>query len=305
MRNLAEIIGDLLYGPDGYYTKHVRIGKRGDFFTAPHASPLFGYTVGRFLEREGVKTLVEVGGGEGYLALDVLHATGITVLSYERSPKLREAQGRLLGDYALEGRWRPVEEPVEADAYLLNEVLDAFPARRYVFREGRWWEVVEREGEFGLVPSDGPRHYRGPVREGFTYDETEGLEDFLRVILRKTDRVLIFDYGYDEEEFPTVAPSGTLQGYREHRVLYDLEAVRPRTDITHFINFSYVERVAKEEGFGVALYMDQTNFLLKAGMLHIFASLPDAEKERLAPGMKTLILLFRNHRVMYLKRRGG
>ncbi len=302
MRTLAEVIEELLYGEEGYYTKHVRIGKRGDFFTAPHASPTFGYTVGRFLEREGVRRLVEVGGGEGYLALDILKATSITVLSYERSKKLREVQRNLLKEYERSGRWKLVEEPVEADAYLLNEVLDAFPSRRYVFKEGRWWEVVERDGEFGLIPSGGPEHYSGPVREGFTYDEGVGVGDFLRDILGRTERVLIFDYGYDEEEFPIVAPSGTLQGYREHRRYEDLDALRPGTDITHFVNFSAVERIAREMGYRVVLYTDQTNFLLKYGLLDVFESLPDEEKEKLAPGMKTLILLFKNHRVMYLKR---
>ncbi len=302
MRTLAEMIEELLYGEDGYYTKHVRIGKRGDFFTAPHASPMFGYTVGRFLEREGVRTLVEVGGGEGYLALDILKSTGITVLSYERSRRLRKVQRELLQEYERAGRWRLVERPVEADAYLLNEVLDAFPSRRYVFKEGKWWEVVERNGEFGLVPSDGPEYYSGPVREGFTYDEGVGVGDFLRDILSKTERVLIFDYGYDEEEFPLLAPSGTLQGYREHHRYEDLDALRPATDITHFVNFSVVGRVAREMGYRVALYMDQTNFLLKHGLLDVFENLPDEEKGRLAPGMKTLLLLFKNHRVMYLRR---
>ena len=305
MRNLAEIIEELLYGEEGYYTKHVKIGKRGDFFTAPHASPMFGYTVGRFLEREGVKTLVEVGGGEGYLALDILNSTGITVLSYERSPRLKKKQEELLSEYRKTGRWKPIDDFVRADAYLLNEVLDAFPSRRYVFKEGRWWEVMEREGEYGLIPSEGPENYRGPVKEGFTYDETVGLGQFLKSVFAHTDRVLIFDYGYDEDEFPLLAPSGTLQGYREHRVFHDLEALKPATDITHFINFSHVKRLAEEDGFEVVLYMDQTNFLLKKGMLDIFEGLPDEKKEEIAPGMKTLILLFRNHRVMYLRRKVG
>jgi len=296
------MIERLLYGDDGYYTKHVRIGKRGDFFTAPHASPMFGYTVGRFLDSQGVRTVLEVGGGEGYLALDILRSTPLRVISYERSPKLREVQRKILGDYEREGRWRLVDTLERADAYLLNEVLDAFPSNRYVFEGGRWWEIVQQEDGFGRIPSDGPSHYRGPVREGFIYDEGVGTEEFLREILRMTDRLLIFDYGYDEEEFPLLAPRGTLHGYKEHRVLHGLEALKPKADITHFVNFTHIRRVAEEEGFTVRIYMDQTNFLLKYGMLDVFESLSDEEKEQLAPGMKTLMLLFRNHRVMYLQR---
>jgi len=221
------------------------------------------------------------------------------------SPRLRKVQADLLSDYKRSGRWVPVEDFVNADAYLLNEVLDAFPSRRYVFKGGRWWEVVEREGEYGMIHSEGPENYRGPVKEGFTYDETVGLGQFLKRVFARTSRVLIFDYGYDEDEFPLLAPSGTLQGYRGHRVFHDLNALRPATDITHFINFSHVKRLAEENGFEVAVYMDQTNFLLKNGMLDIFEALPDDKKGEIAPGMKTLMLLFRNHRVLYLRRRDG
>ncbi|NPB02814.1 MAG: hypothetical protein GXO39_00130 [Thermotogae bacterium] len=299
-KRLSDLIEELLYGEDGYYTRYVRIGKRGDFFTAPHASPLFGYTVGRFLQREGVKILLEVGGGEGYLAEDILKSTDITVLSYERSPHLLKFQWKRLKKWG--ERWRTVGELVEADAYLLNEVLDAFPSNRYVFKNGRWYEVVVDEGKFALIPSEGPKHYLGPVKEGFVYDEGVGMEGFLKEIFKKTDRVLIFDYGYDEEEFPLLAPDGTLQGYRFHRVVHGLDALTERGDITHFINFTQIKNIARKNGFKAKIYIDQTNFLLKNGLLEVFESLPDDEKKRLAPGMKTLILLFRNHRVLYLTR---
>jgi len=295
---ISEIVKTLLYGENGYYMRHVKIGKRGDFFTAPHTSPLFGYTVASFLKREGVRLFVEVGGGEGYLMEDILNFSDLVGAIYEISPKLKEIQRGRLSKF--KDRFLQIDDLIEADAYVLNEVIDALPFNRFIFKDGRWWEVIFENGKWELV--EGEPKIRITPFEGFIYDETEGLEEFLEGILRKTDRVLIFDYGYDEEEFPIFAPEGTMSGYKEHRVYYGLDALREGADITHFPNFTRIKEFAESKGFYVKEYLPQSEFLLKYGILEIFSSLPDEEKVRLAGGLKTLLFLFKNHRVMYLEK---
>lgn len=295
---VSEIVRELLYGKNGYYMKYVSIGKRGDFFTAPHVSALFGYTVAKFLKEEGVRFFVEVGGGEGYLTEDILNFSDLVGAIYEISPRLREIQNMRLSKF--KGRFFQTDHPIKADAYILNEVIDALPFNRFIFKDGKWWEYVFENGKWEL--REGKPKLRIEPFEGFIYDETEGLEDFLEGILKNTDRVLIFDYGYDEEEFAALAPEGTMSGYKNHRVYYGFEALKEGNDITHFPNFTRVREIAESMGFYVREYLPQSQFLINHGILEIFSSLPEEEKFKFSGGLKTLLFLFKNHRVMYLVR---
>ncbi len=294
---LSEIVKELLYGKDGYYTKHVSIGKRGDFFTAPHTSPLFGYTVGKFLKKEGVKFFVEIGGGEGYMMEDILNFTDLEGAIYEISPKLRKLQGERLKKFGK--RFTHIDKLLNADAYVLNEVIDALPFNRFIFKGGKWWEYEYIDGEWVLTEGE-PEDFGIEPPEGFIYDETEKLEGFLKPIFESTKRVLIFDYGYEEEEFPILAPEGTLSGYKEHKVYYGFDALKRGMDITHFVNFTRIKRIAERYGFKVKIDLPQTEFLLKFGILDIFSEMEDSEKGKLSGGLKTLLFSFKNHRVLYL-----
>ncbi|MEO0138656.1 MAG: SAM-dependent methyltransferase [candidate division WOR-3 bacterium] len=294
---LSEIVKELLYGEDGYYTKYVSIGKRGDFFTAPHTSPLFGYTVGRFLKREGVKFFVEIGGGEGYMMEDILNFTDLEGVIYEISPKLKKIQGERLKKFGK--RFKHIEKLLNADAYVLNEVIDALPFNRFVFKGGRWWEYEYIDGEWVLMEGE-PEDFGIEPPEGFIYDETENLESFLKQIFENTKRILIFDYGYEEEEFPILAPEGTLSGYKEHKVYYGFDALKGGMDITHFVNFTRIKRIAEKYNFKVKIDLPQTEFLLKFGILDIFYEIEEHEKAKLSGGLKTLLFSFKNHRALYL-----
>lgn len=296
---LSDIVEDLLYGKDGYYTNMVFIGKKGDFFTAPHTSPLFGYTIGKFLKDRGVRTLVEVGGGEGYLMKDILEFTDIEGFIYEISPRLIDIQRENLKDFG--DRFKHIEGYISADAYLLNEVIDALPFNRYIFKDGKWWEYVFEDGEVKIIENS-PEDFNLPVFEGFIYDETHNLNEFISGIFANTSRVLIIDYGYDDDEFPIFAPDGTMSGYSKHRVYYGFEALKKGMDITHFVNFSRIKRLGLKNGFEVKSYMPQSEFLIKNGIIEIFNSFDEERKMKFAGGLKTLLFQFKNHRVMYLER---
>ena len=80
--NFADFMAQALYHPQyGYYmAPRDRIGKSGDFFTSSSVNALFGRLVARqlaqmadVLESETFQ-IVEQGGGEGHLALDILDA---------------------------------------------------------------------------------------------------------------------------------------------------------------------------------------------------------------------------------------
>ena len=168
-----------------------------------------------------------------------------------------------------------------------------------MFYKGRWWEYIYDNGEFKTVEGE-PEDFNVDAYEGFIYDETYHLEGFLEKIFLKTSKVLIIDYGYDDEEFLIYAPEGSMSGYKSHKVFYGFDALRKGVDITHFVNFSRVRRIASRLGFKVKIYMPQNEFLLRYGILEVFEKLDRDKKEKLSNGMKTLLFQFKNHRVMCL-----
>src|SRR5690606_14545500 len=99
-----------LYAPDlGYYSGGAaKLGKDGDFTTAPEMTALFGETlahaVGELLQ-QSAPHILEFGAGTGKLAADILAecaAAGITVESYsivELSGELRARQQERLAGF--------------------------------------------------------------------------------------------------------------------------------------------------------------------------------------------------------------
>src|SRR5256885_3675291 len=132
-----------LYAPGlGYYSAGARkLGKAGDFVTAPEMSPLYALTLAR-QEKQAVEAgfgdVLEVGGGSGALAatlLDELERAGNVARNYlilELSADLRERSRDTLAatvPHLLERvAWLNRLPPVFSGVVLGNEVLDAMPA---------------------------------------------------------------------------------------------------------------------------------------------------------------------------------
>jgi SAM-dependent MidA family methyltransferase len=139
-----------LYAPElGYYAAGAtKLGPAGDFVTAPEFTPLFaGALATQILAILAVtdrREIIELGGGSGRLAADLLHALAARDALPSRyaildvSPDLREGQRATLARNAA------VHEPLVAwlDALpdtidgvvIANEVLDALPVQIAVRR---------------------------------------------------------------------------------------------------------------------------------------------------------------------------
>ncbi len=168
-----------LYQPgEGYYNRRAGlIGPKGDFYTAPRLSPVFGELIGQQLA-EGWRKLgapstfqvVEMGAGQGLLAGDILsrlHADDPALWSalhytiVEVSESLRLSQRRRLeaiphGD-RLVGKvdWRDLTQFEAGEitgCFLSNELVDAFPVHLLTIEDGQWREIYVRlkpeTGEF-------------------------------------------------------------------------------------------------------------------------------------------------------------
>ena len=138
-----------LYGPDGFYQRGGQAGRRGDFITSPEVGPLFAEVLANALA--GTEHVIEVGGGAGTLARDILRVrAGLRYTIVERSAALRASAAERVPDATV------VEQMPEASGatVIANELLDNLPFDLFEFRDGEWLEVRVDEGVEVLEPSD-------------------------------------------------------------------------------------------------------------------------------------------------------
>lgn len=181
----AEFMQMALYYPDlGYYTRQPNlIGARGDFYTAPHLTPIFGELVAKQLvelwERLGKPKnfqLVEMGAGQALLTGDVLAWisrnqpdlwANFSYIIVEISNFLKAGQKRRLQDVMHKQNipdlldkvsWHSLEELGEITGiFFSNELVDAFPVHLIEVEKGELREVfVALDAENNLIENLGP-----------------------------------------------------------------------------------------------------------------------------------------------------
>ena len=290
-----------LYAPGlGYYAAGAtKLGVGGDFTTAPEMTPLFGGAlaaqVEAILAATAQRELVELGGGSGRLALDLLQglaARGALPSRYrivEVSPQLKARQQQLLAGPAAALRvpldWPPTLPATVDGAIVANEVLDAIPVHIVARRDGRYFEcgVAEDERTGALAWADRPAPgwlaERAAARFPATGDyrseinaAAEGLVEELGRLL-VGGALLVVDYGFPAAEYyHPQRDRGTLVCHYRHRV-HDHPFLWPGlSDITAHVDFSAIADAAARSGLHVAGYAAQAPFLLGCGILDLLAA---------------------------------
>jgi SAM-dependent MidA family methyltransferase len=297
-----------LYAPGlGYYSSGAqKLGKDGDFTTAPELSALFGACVAVQCAEvcASIKTpaLMEIGAGTGRLALDVLvrlESMGRLPARYwilDNSADLRERQRRLFEEHAphLLTRVQWLDGPPEEDfegVILANEVLDALPVARF-----RWHEhAVE---ELGVTSEGGDFAWStraaspamtaacqmfsaaaGGWDDGYISEYCPRLSAWTQAVTSKLKRgaALWFDYGLPRSQYYFAERhQGTLLCHYRHRAHEDLLALPGLQDITAWVDFTALAEASSDAGFELAGFTTQAHFLAATGI--------DAEMQRLAAG---------------------
>ena len=279
-----------LYTPGlGYYAGGaVKLGKDGDFTTAPEISALFGATLARFasdLFGGAPLNILEFGAGTGKLAGDLLSAaadSGTKIASYqivEVSSELRARQQQALAKHP-QVEWLDAPPAVFTGLVIANEVLDAMPVPLLVRREGRWLErgvaldgsdfrFVDRECEQGMA---GQIPGEPSLPEGYLTEVHPQQAGFMRLVgemLRAGDggAALMIDYGFPASEYYLPQRSGgTLMCHYRHHAHADPFYLPGLQDITSHIDFSEIARAGLDAGLEVGFYMSQAAFLIGAGL---------------------------------------
>lgn len=237
-----QYVDRCLYDPnDGFYaTRGEAGGARGDFVTSPEVGPLFGHVVGRYLDHVWTEsgeperfTVVEAGAGRGALARSILMSTprcaeSLDYVTVERSARLRDAQGDLVGSRVTVA----TDVPARFDVLLANELLDNLAFRVAVRTTDSWDEIYVDDGVPVVGPLSAPVDLPdAPV--GTRFPICEQAHDWVAAAL--TGRVLLFDYGV--EHTSDLIGRDWLRTYRGHDRGGDPFDAPGRTDITIDVPF--------------------------------------------------------------------
>jgi SAM-dependent MidA family methyltransferase len=300
-----------LYHPEhGYYASgKAGIGKSGDYYTSPCVHPAFGEILSRFIYQayEVVKapdfTVVEMGGGKGFLALDVLDSLKRNKPEFydrlrysiiELSPNLREEGKGILKEHMHKIRWVNSLSDLEPESiygvFISNELVDSFPFHRAKFKDGELLEIfvsLENE-EFSEIldkPSINLKIYFEDYNLEFQ-DEQEveinlhankWLRDIARILYKGF--VLTIDYGYLAPElFNPSRMRGTFMCFHKHTTNENPYVNIGEQDITAHVDFSNLIRVGEFVGLNTVKYTTQGQFLIDWGILDIAQRYSDGEK---------------------------
>jgi len=304
--SFADYMATVLYAPGlGYYAAGAhKLGRGGDFVTAPELTSVFGRTLARQLEEVLEKVpraeLIELGPGSGRLCADVLGALAERQALPERywllevSPDLRERQRAHLAaavpTHAERVGWIDVLPEHWSGAVLANEVLDSVPVHLIARERGEWLErgvAVDASGALGFVDrpldSAGLRErarVRFPPAGDYVSEINPTAEALVSSLAQRCERglVLIVDYGFPAAEYyhPQRA-GGTLMAHYRHRAFAD-PLVRPGlADVTAHVDFTAMAHAGVRAGMSVAGFATQAQFLVNCGIVDTLAALHDPQ----------------------------
>ncbi len=297
-----------LYAPGlGYYSAGSRkLGRAGDFITAPEISPLFGQTLARQVKQvldSGFDEVLEVGAGSGALAatlLEELERSGKVPRNYlilELSADLRERSRDTLAarvPHLVERvAWLNRLPPAFSGVVLGNEVLDAMPATVVRIQSGK----IE-EGGVGVRHDRLDWSWRIASGEALAAAQALGLPEGFRTEVHLVARAFIrslgavlekgvalfVDYGFPAKEYyHAQRKEGTLMCHYRHYAHADPFLLPGLQDITSHVDFSAVARAAGEGGLELLGYTSQAQFLVNCGITDVMSRTPAEDGTKFLP----------------------
>lgn len=329
-----------LYHPGhGYYERSPdSIGRRGDYFTSVSVGSLFGellaFAFAGWLEVVDADPvwLIEAGAHDGRLAADILGwldrwAPGLkSRLHYgivEPSARRRGWQRERLAAFGSRVRWfeslTAVGRVRPQGILFANELLDALPIRRFIWRTppGCWME--SRVDLPGAEPQDDPgnraagtpdfqwtlaemaelewkdrwlgeqrarhRPLEAALPDGFVWEHGSAAVAWWEEAAAALERgwLMAIDYGrFAGSAWLPERPRGTLRAFHSHHQSSQLLAQPGEQDLTADVDFALLERVGHAAGWMTEVRSNQGRFLteLAARWAGSLAALPRLDAAR-------------------------
>lgn len=299
-----------LFAPGlGYYAAGSRkFGQQGDFVTAPEISALFSRSLARqvaeVLAQVDGGEILEVGGGSGVMAADILAELeavdalparySILELSAELQQRQRDTLAARVPHLLPRVHWL-TRLPAAGfrGVVLANELLDALPVQCFCVepdgpreRGVSWdgqrfqWQTVEPGsaalGEALTAVATG-------LPAGYCSEINLAAGAWVSSIAALLERgvVLLIDYGFPRHEYYHPQRStGTLMCHYRHRAHDDPFVYPGLQDITTHVDFTAIAEAAHAAGLQVCGYNTQGLFLLANGITEM-AEQADNERQRI------------------------
>jgi SAM-dependent MidA family methyltransferase len=302
-----------LYAPGlGYYVAGAaKLGAAGDFVTAPEMTPLFARAlatqVAAILAVTRSREIVELGGGSGKLAADLLCALAergelpshyaILEVSPDLVARQRETVERRAPAHRDLVHWIEALPEAIDGTLIANEVLDAVPCSLLVRENGEWRErgvrwANARETARETARDDAAGRFawadlradardaalaaaRFPSDVDYTSEINPASEALVEDIGRRMTggAALFLDYGFPAAEYYHPQRSrGTLMCHYRHRAHGDPFAWPGLTDITAHVDFTAMSEAGERAGLEVAGFTALAPFLIGCGVLDALAA---------------------------------
>ena len=270
----AEFMALALYDPEvGYYTRskpRVGYAPGTDFFTASTSGPLFGELIAAACQK-----LLGSVDPQAFTFVELGAETTGGVLTGVAHPFHR-------------ARTVPLGSPIQLEGNCVvfsNELFDAQPFHRFIFRQGAWREIgvawrEERLAEVELLAAT-PADLPARATEGYVIDAPLAANTLLDQITAQpwTGLFVACDYGKSWAELTTATPAGTARAYFRHTQSHDLLAQPGEQDLTCHICWDWLSERLALHRFSTPLIESQETFLIRhAGDLIAATSLAEAAR---------------------------
>jgi SAM-dependent MidA family methyltransferase len=280
-----------LYHPQfGYYTSEKeKIGNKGDFFTSPSFSPVFGVMIAKQLLEmrkntgEDEFTIVEYGAGPGFLCNSILSFilqesidlyNKINYYIIEKSPSMiREAQARVPEKVKFFESIKKL--PAFKGCVLSNELVDNFSVHRVIMKNGLKEIFVDYKDKFIEVLKPASKDLTAYLEElhislpeNFQTEINLEAAHWMKDIASNLQKgyVITIDYGYPAGELLyEQKKKGTVSCYNKHKINYQPYDNIGEQDITAHVNFSALCLWGYKNGLEYCGFTNQSYFLQSLG----------------------------------------
>lgn len=285
----------------GYYSSgKVRIGKDGDFYTSPCVHSAFGEVIANFISKsfealnENNFSVLEIGAGKGYLALDVLDSLQLNNTSLydsikysliELNPKhLKEAR-KLLKKHKSKINWykdlKEIKKKIKG-VIVSNEVFDSLPFHRLKVVKKKLQEIfitLDNEGITETIKDITNKSlikyfdkYNVELEENQEIEVNLHAEKLFLEINRILEKglILTIDYGsLADEIYRTERMKGTYKCFFKHSIGNNPYINIGKQDITASVDFGNLLYIGNKVGIQKIKYTTQGQFLVDWGIIEI------------------------------------
>jgi len=276
----------LLHEAHGYYSTKQVFGAEGDFITAPEISQLFGEMLAAFhghmhqlFGAPANAITFEAGPGRGILASDMRRAySAFAPQLYsapcyllEASKRLQQAQIDALAPCVPHHIETIQDLPKQPLFGIANEFFDALGVNQAIYHQGAWHHRVidSQEGHFAFTIGaalaqtndfaplpEAPQE--GDIIEHCPQGEVI-MAELAHHIAHYGGALLVIDYGKSDNR------GDSLQAVRDHQPC-DLLSYQGEADITHWVDFNALSRVASAHHARLIGPVTQGRFLKDIGI---------------------------------------